>query len=422
MKQSSQKLSTSKNKGKRKKTNTTNSKTRQRKTETIEKRTQAGRNQGRNNKTEQPFLFKQKSQDFIVEENLPFTPTEKGDALFVYYEKTNKTTMEIVDHLCKKLNISRMTLGIAGLKDKKALTRQRISIYKSALTKMGGTDTFLDTLAEQAKILEVHRHTHPIGLTTPITNTFHIRLRGNRHFSPDEKKTIKDSLHQLCRQWVPNLFGEQRFGIEGRNRQEGEALLAGDISTTSKITNKKDIVFKIQAYASKLFNDYLFTRHNKDQLLVDGDIISFEEKGKVQLGQYNKEKQTIRLFDDQKSGKFFYEPEHYQREIPFNKNYMIATWPVVWFNLLTAIRDTEAGKREQWFLTKYDLTAKGLALCKEYKLFGRRRTLRMIPMRPEFTFQKSDLLMRFTLPAGSYASVLIRLLEEQIETSLSSNK
>lgn len=56
------------------------------------------------------FSFKQKSQDFIVEEKLPFKLSGKGDAFFVYFEKRNLTTMDIIDFLCKELNISRLSL------------------------------------------------------------------------------------------------------------------------------------------------------------------------------------------------------------------------------------------------------------------------------------------------------------------------
>jgi tRNA(Glu) U13 pseudouridine synthase TruD len=48
------------------------------------------------------FLFKQKSQDFMVEEILPFPLTGKGDALFVLVEKRNHTTMDILNHLKKR--------------------------------------------------------------------------------------------------------------------------------------------------------------------------------------------------------------------------------------------------------------------------------------------------------------------------------
>jgi len=54
------------------------------------------------------FSFKQKSQDFIVEEELPFQLSWKWDALFVYFEKRNLSTMDIIKFLCKQLNISRL--------------------------------------------------------------------------------------------------------------------------------------------------------------------------------------------------------------------------------------------------------------------------------------------------------------------------
>ena len=56
------------------------------------------------------YSFKQKSQDFIVEEKLPFKLEGKGDAFFVYFEKRNLNTMDVVKHLCKELEISRLTL------------------------------------------------------------------------------------------------------------------------------------------------------------------------------------------------------------------------------------------------------------------------------------------------------------------------
>ena len=83
------------------------------------------------------YILKQKSKDFVVEEQLPFVPSGKGDAFFVYFEKQNLTTMEVISHLCRELHISRLTLGFAGLKDKDAITRQWVSIYKSALKKLG---------------------------------------------------------------------------------------------------------------------------------------------------------------------------------------------------------------------------------------------------------------------------------------------
>jgi len=81
------------------------------------------------------FEFKQKSQDFYVSENLPFQLSGDGEAFFVQISKRNMTTHDIIDHLHKDLGITRMSLGIAGLKDKKAIAKQWISIYDRALNK-----------------------------------------------------------------------------------------------------------------------------------------------------------------------------------------------------------------------------------------------------------------------------------------------
>ena len=133
------------------------------------------------------FSFKQKSQDFIVTEELPFTLSGTGDVFFVLFEKRNLNTMDVVNHICSTCNIPRLTLGIAGLKDKKAITRQRICIYRSALKKIGGERVFLEAISEVAKVLDTGWHTDPIGMTVPIKNGFYIRLRANKKLSLKEK-------------------------------------------------------------------------------------------------------------------------------------------------------------------------------------------------------------------------------------------
>lgn len=164
-----------------------------------------------------PFLFKQKSFDFIVSEQLPFTPSGKGDALYVSIEKQNMTTQQIIRHLRNEFGLTRLTIGIAGLKDKKALARQRITIYDRALSKLGGERVFIDSLKDIVKVLDVTRHEYPIGMSTPISNQFHIRLRAEGTLSQDEKVHALDFTTATLRDGFPNLFGEQRFGIEGRN-------------------------------------------------------------------------------------------------------------------------------------------------------------------------------------------------------------
>lgn len=63
---------------------------------------------------------------------------------------------------------------------------------------------------------------------------------------------------------MPNYFGEQRFGHGGTNRKIGHELLAG---TVRNIKGDKNTLaekrFKVQAYASYVFNTYLEEREKK---------------------------------------------------------------------------------------------------------------------------------------------------------------
>jgi tRNA pseudouridine13 synthase len=79
------------------------------------------------------YRFKQHPEDFIVEELLPSLPTGQGDVFYVYFEKRNLTTMDILTHLQRQLFLSREEMGIAGLKDKAGITRQWITIFHSGL-------------------------------------------------------------------------------------------------------------------------------------------------------------------------------------------------------------------------------------------------------------------------------------------------
>lgn len=366
---------------------------------------------------DQLFSFKQKSQDFIVTEELPFVLAEKGDVFFVFFEKRNLNTMDVVNHICSSCNIPRLALGIAGLKDKKAITRQRICIYKSALKKIRGEKIFLESIWEVATVLKTWRHTHPIGMTTPIKNTFSIRLRANKKLSLKEKDISQRKILSLCEKGFPNMFWNQRFGIGWINPKQGSELL----QWKSNIRDKKDIIFKIQSYASKIFNEYVSSRIKKWLQILDGDIvIDIQNPQKNRLGIYQAKTNTIKLFDDTiKNQQFFRYPDHLQWEIPYNPKTAIITGPVPGYNLLLATKDSLAGNKEQWLLKKNNISEKTLKLCIQYKIFGIRRPLRVFPQKVRTQLQWDDMLINFTLPSWSYASIMIEQLQKTVGVQVS---
>lgn len=363
------------------------------------------------------FSFKQKSQDFVVTEELPFKLSWAGDVFFVLFEKRNLNTMDVVNHICASCNIPRLTLGIAGLKDKKAITRQWICIYRSALKKIGGERGFLDSIAEVAKVLDTGRHTDPIGMTVPIKNGFYIKLRANKKLSLKEKDISNKKIISLFKKWFPNLFWNQRFGISGINPKQGSDLLQGK----SNIKEKKDIIFKIQSYGSRIFNDYVTSRTKKWLELLDGDIVvDTKNYKKNQFWVYQAKTNTVKLFDDtNKSNDFFRYPKNFKEEVPFDKETMVITWPVAGYNLLLAPKDTAAGNKETGLLTKNWISEKSLKLCIQYKIFWRRRPVRVFPENVHLQFQQDDILLNFTLPWWAYASIMIDELEKTVGIKVS---
>lgn len=365
------------------------------------------------------FSFKQRSTDFIVEEELPFKLSWKWDAFFVFFEKRNINTMDVVNHLCSIFNLSRLTLWIAGLKDKKAIARQWICIYKSALKKLGWENVFLNWLSEKVKIIKTDWNETPIGMTTPIRNIFHIRLRANKKLSLQEKETTSKKIDSLCKKWFPNLFWSQRFWVEWINPKQWKDILDGKL----KLKEKQERLFKIQSYASKIFNEYVFSRLKKWLTIFDGDILEIIDSKDIttrQLWVYQSNTKTVKIFDRSKNNQnFFHYPQNFQKEIPYDKNIMILTAPVVWYNLLLADNSTEAGIKEKSFLDLQWIDSKSLNICKEYKIYWIRRPIRVFPQKVKISYQGDDILLNFWLPSWSYASIMIEELQYAVWVQVS---
>lgn len=98
------------------------------------------------------FQIKSKPEDFVVEEILwEWVPSWKWDFLYIFFEKENLTTMDIVDDLTRNFHLQRDELGIAWLKDKAWITRQWISISKRSLNKIWWEELFIQNLWKKSE-------------------------------------------------------------------------------------------------------------------------------------------------------------------------------------------------------------------------------------------------------------------------------
>ena len=138
-------------------------------------------------------------EDFVVEEVLDITPSEKGDYSYYLLKKRNRGTLEVIQELSERLNVPRYRFGFCGLKDRRAITFQYLSIE-------GGPPR--DLRGEGYELLYLGRGEEPLKLGQAKGNRFRVTLRGV------DPHALEEALHQVERWGFPNYFGEQRFAGE----------------------------------------------------------------------------------------------------------------------------------------------------------------------------------------------------------------
>lgn len=363
------------------------------------------------------YIFKHKPEDFIVEEILDFTFTEQGDVLYVYFEKRDKNTMDIVWALGKKFWFPRKAFGIAWLKDKQAVTRQRICIYKSYLDKIGWEQQFINELKKHTKVLKTHRHDQPMGVGKNAGNAFHITLRANQKINSIHKQEIITQLTNIQKKWFPNCFGVQRFGKGMRNYQRARDIIEG----RTTINNDFELKFKLQGYGSARFNTYALDRRDQKQRLLDGDIVINKYNAyDIQTGVV--EGKTIKLFDHKKCKELYAQkdylyPDYFTQTIPLDTKKRIPTWPIIGINIMLPPQGTPARIQERNIFKKINFFLwKAAPICRQYKLYGIRRWLWVYPEKLTYHFEENnDLILSFSLPTGAYATTLLGILFETID-------
>ena len=79
-----------------------------------------------------PVALKRTPEDFVVEEIPAYAPCGQGDHLYVTFRKTGLTTDEAVRQIAQRLGVSPRDAGVAGIKDKVAVTTQTVSFLAPA--------------------------------------------------------------------------------------------------------------------------------------------------------------------------------------------------------------------------------------------------------------------------------------------------
>ncbi len=372
------------------------------------------------------FQIKSKPEDFIVEEVLrEWVPLWKWDFLYVFFEKENLTTMDIVDDLTKKFHLQRDEIWIAWLKDKAWITRQWISISQRSLNKIWWEELFIQTLWKKVRILEKSYNETWLKVASNLWNKFEIHLRARQNISKEVKNQVDNNVQKIIEKWFPNCFGMQRFGKWKKNFYEAKdrlRQLAKEFNEKWKLKEADlpyHLRFLLQAYPSMYFNEYVLNRWEKWLFLLQWDILVDRFNSNwVKTVVYDS--QNIYPFDYQKLKKEkadlnFFEPDISDKCDVFDLNKRFPTWPMLWRNLLLPSQWTKARVRDNQLLQLAEFDEWIQQVCKIYNLWWVRRVLFIKVSDLKFEWDNDDIKLQFFLPTGSYATTLVSFILQWID-------
>ncbi len=372
------------------------------------------------------FQIKSKPEDFVVEEVLwEWIPSWRWDFLYVFFEKENLTTMDIVDDLTKNFHLQRDEIWIAWLKDKAWITRQWISISKRSLLKIWWEDLFIQTLWKKVRILEKSYNEFWLKVASNQWNKFQIHLCARQNISKEIKNQIENNVQKIIERWFPNCFWMQRFGKGKKNFYEAKDRLKSLAQEYNEKWKLKEsdlpyhLRFLLQAYPSMYFNEYVLNRWEKWLFLLQWDILVDRFNSNwVRTAVYDSQK--IYPFDYQKLKKEksdlnFFEPNISDECRDFDSNKRFPTWPMLWWNLLLPSEWTKARVRDNQLLELAEFDEWMQQVCKIYNLRWVRRVLFIKVPDLKFEWNNDDIKLEFFLPTWSYATTLVSFILQWID-------
>ncbi len=318
-------------------------------------------------------------EDFVVEEVPAYAPCGFGEHTFFEVEKRDLSTPMLVQALARALGIPPQDVSYAGLKDARAVTRQVFSVQWLA------PETILALQLEHARVLWATRHTNKLRVGHLRGNRFAIRIRD---LPPDADTRAATILATLMQRGVPNGYGVQRFGNDGRNAEIGLLLLRNDRAGL-RARGIHHLPFRqhrfyLSALQSALFNRYLAERLQRGLLddVLTGDIARKHATG----GMFTVESAEAES------------PRARAAEIS-------AAGPIYGYRMWPA--GGEPAALEAGILATAGLTLEDFRAA---KLKGSRRPVRYIPEELVWHNEGDALVVQFFAPKGAFATMLLREL------------
>lgn len=203
-------------------------------------------------------------EDFVVYEHLSFEPSGTGEHVFLQLEKKGENTEYLARQLARFANVRQRDVSYAGLKDRHAVTTQWFSVWLP-----GKADPdWAEFESDSVKVLQAVRHARKLKRGVLSGNSFKLTVRD---WQGNQAETIQ-RLEQIKAGGIANYFGSQRFGNEGQNVNKALAMFGG-----AKVGREQRGIY-LSAARSYLFNLILAERVSRDNWnqALAGDTYQFD--------------------------------------------------------------------------------------------------------------------------------------------------
>jgi tRNA pseudouridine13 synthase len=361
-----------------------------------------------------------RDEDFEVEEVPSYEPCGTGDHLFIWIEKRGIAPEHFARGIAQRLGTHPGNVGTAGLKDRHAVTRQWVSVPKECEPHLAKLD------GDGVRVLKTGRHTNKLKPGHLRGNKFSILIRDAKREAPAEdnlpprppslrgkgedgigassasaaregsdspfplreggrggrlssgpERPILDRVRALG---LPNFYGPQRFGRDGGTVDLGLQCLAGRAPRRIRPFLFK---FALSAVQSLLFNDTL-ARRVADGLfrtVLNGDVMTKWPFGGMFVAQ-----------------------DVTAEQARFDARETVTAGPM--FGARTFPAAGPAAEREAAVLAAHGLSVASFGGFGKLVQGTRRQNLVYLDDLAS-AWEPDGLRLTFTLPAGSYATVLL---------------
>lgn len=214
-------------------------------------------------------MWKALPEDFRVDEQLSFTPSDDGPHWLLRVEKKCANTRWVAAELARLARVPSDSVGYAGLKDRRAICVQWFSVPAQETT----AEYWSEVRTGELRVLEVRRNSRKLKRGALAGNRFRIRLR-NASWSREQ---LELKLKAIRAHGVPNYFGPQRFGRAGYNLDQVAAWVQSGQPPRARAQRG----FALSAARALIFNAVLARRVQAGDWsqLAPGDLASLDGSG-----------------------------------------------------------------------------------------------------------------------------------------------